>query len=358
MYPTPQHARSPVMGDHQTHRDDAGRDSTDAADSDHSQAADTRGFRTGYSPKEKAGHLERRSAIGNGVDAIENDVHLYVSDWWVAANRGVGNFATQGLENRINRMAGGGGWDSFIATMLGGTIWAAAAFVTGGTSLAFQAGAFAVGEVGMSLQATTSMPKASGRGTPITHLKEAMQGVLDRRKAALDAKVGAIAAEMVASEPILYGAGNAIDKRLDRNRLLQSCLRAVFKPEYVIASGGRPRLATGAISKETKRRAVSLFHRWEKQVSPIGKSEYVQSENAFASPGHEMGHALAEITSLYGGKRLALVLAPPSWDESHPYKFERWISSDLASAARQQAHGKVLQLSTLEVDGLADGLRF
>jgi len=88
--------------------------------------------------------------FGSVID-VEQDMRNILQDWKSATADGIQQFATNALSARLDKLESGSA-NSFLASLVGNTIWAAAAFSTGGI-------AFAIGMGGIAVAAAPTVPE-------------------------------------------------------------------------------------------------------------------------------------------------------------------------------------------------------
>lgn len=134
------------------------------------------------------------SADEGGIASItdlEQDMRDILQDWKGAAADGVQQFATAALSDRIDDLESGSA-TALFAALLGNTVWAAAAFTTGGA-------AFAISMVGV---ATAALPTVPHKGKSfIPDIQKAMVRQIYTVYGQLDKGLRSNAQALVSSHP-------------------------------------------------------------------------------------------------------------------------------------------------------------
>ena len=179
-----------------------------------------------------------------------------LQDWRTAATDGVNLFTTTVLSQRIDDLESGS-WTTFIGGLIGNTIWAAAAFTTGGA-------AFAVSMVGISVAAAPTLP-GEGKNL-IPAVQKAMQDHVYALYAALDRTLHRKAKNLIDSLP---GIG--------RYHAIARFVQASVKPELFSDDGKYTTIPTLALDRirdlyvERAKAAFDQFVQLEKdRIEPLG----------------------------------------------------------------------------------------
>jgi hypothetical protein len=92
---------------------------------------------------------------GDGKESqVVDEMGELLQDWHRGAMQGIALFATWALESKIDELSSGS-WRDFLVTLLGNTVWAAAAFSPPGEA----ALAFAISMAGIAVGSAPSIPK-------------------------------------------------------------------------------------------------------------------------------------------------------------------------------------------------------
>lgn len=339
-------------------KDDAAPITAGLSNSDAAARAHKARARRGASAKKEASPGSGGAADENvqGGPVTLNGLHrdlMHFNDRWKASVKtGINQFVHGALEARINDISSGD-WSSFITTLVGGTIWSAAAFAPEGAMVA----AFAISMAGMSTQAVTAAPKPKNKDTSITTVENMLLNQLDYRHSQINGQLAGAAQGLLKTYP-----------EAGRYRLLGEFLVSNFKSgmyTIVADSQGMPSLNEKAIRVKAKLGAADLLQRWKAEVQPIGKEEYtpLPTDGNVSSSITTKGK-LAHIGDRNdeASDRLALVeeMTTSTFAAFYSnirtrYKFKRWISRDLEKSATNQSYGAnqdLLHLYPDQVDGM------
>jgi hypothetical protein len=94
------------------------------------------------------------------VDNIEHDLRDILLEWQIGANEGVTQFVTNDLSDRLDQLESGN-WNSFVAGLVGNTLWASTVFLGPATGVAF---ALSMG--GIAIAAAPGVPHKSKSALP------------------------------------------------------------------------------------------------------------------------------------------------------------------------------------------------
>lgn len=178
-----------------------------------------------------------QGGLANVTD-LEQDMRLFLVQWKGAATDGVTEFITSALNQRINDLASGS-TKKFLVTLLGNLVWAAAAFTTGGASVA-------IGVIGVGIAAIPTVPSKVDE-TFIPEIQKAMIGqidaIFDHENRALRNKAQAL----LKSQP-----------GITRFHALAIFVEASFQNKYIAVDANLttiPKLNAGAITETYAARA-------------------------------------------------------------------------------------------------------
>jgi hypothetical protein len=162
------------------------------------------------------------------VTDLEQDMRAVLLEWQGAAEAGVSLFATTALSERLDDLESGS-WENFLVGLLGNTIWAGAAFASGGA-------AFAISMIGIAVNASPAIPAKTRSALP--DVQEMMINYIQTVFTQLNGQLRDKAHELLAETPgaTRYGA-------------LGQFISTSFKTGmYVIDGTAMPRLDQSAIT--------------------------------------------------------------------------------------------------------------
>jgi Domain of unknown function (DUF4157) len=258
---------------------------------------------------------------------LERDLRSVLANWRNQAQVGVIQFATADLVSRIESIESGS-WRNFLQTMIGGTIWCATAYLTGGTS-------FAIGMAGMHLQALTGLPSQSGDG-----LGDVQEMFLQYIEAGH--KRGKDQAAQVTANTI------AANKGITRNRAIGKILQQSFKPSLITVGD----YSTMPDIDETKMRTIyrdagtDLLSRFRAQINPIGQGDKLLQTTTVVS----IDGRLAQVERNNALERFHQQRGMDS--PARPYRFLMWISDDLRDSALAAVGGTAPIIPRNRIEGL------
>jgi hypothetical protein len=146
---------------------------------------------------------------------LEHDMHDILKDWQTGALEGVGQFVTNALTARIDKIESGS-WDTFMKGLIGNVVWAAAVFLPGA-----EVAAFALSLAGIALGAEPGIPRPkSDDAIPkvqrmyVTYINTYFNGLVEQ--------VGSKAAALVDAHPTWT-----------RYHAVAEMVRTTFKPDVI-----------------------------------------------------------------------------------------------------------------------------
>jgi hypothetical protein len=179
-------------------------------------------------PEDKAAEAEGGYA---DLTNLEQDMGRTVDEWYQAATDGVFSFVDDELAYQLDELSPSG-WHSFLTTLLGNTIWAAAAFAPHARA------AFAVSMIGIAIGSMPSIPKQKEESA-IKQVRDSSLDYLEGIKDQIDKGLRTKAARLLIENP-----------GISRYRALSQFVQASFKrgtfevdPEFK----ARPNLDLSAI---------------------------------------------------------------------------------------------------------------
>lgn len=251
-----------------------------------------------------------------------------LEQWKEAAKDGVSQFVTNTMSARLDSLESGS-WQTFISALIGNTIWAGAAFVTGGGVLAFR-----ISMVGIGIASYPTVPKASKSTLPrIQQLGvDYINNVFDQLNEQLRDKASALLKQY---------------PDITRYRALAEFIKASFAPGlYTIPTDTRsiPRLNKSAIRDQFEWIATNRLDIFTSVGAHTTGSEYTSNEVAWIR--------------LPTGKLQLAVVRTDFFAPDMGSHFVRWIQTDAAQMAidRWKSHphsqGKIRTLNAADVTGV------
>jgi hypothetical protein len=264
------------------------------------------------------------SADGGGsadVTNLEQDMRDILEQWKEAAKDGVSQFVTNTMSARLDSLESGS-WTTFISSLIGNTIWAAAAFAPTGLGQAVLA--FRISMVGIGVAAAPTVPKASKSTLPkIQELGvDYINNIFDQLNEQLRDKATALLKQYPG---------------ITRYRALAEFIKASFGPGlYTIPTDRRliPRLNKSAIRNQFERIATERLDIFMSVGARRTASEYVADEVAWIRLPSGISRLALVRTDFYAGPEFArsdfLRWIPK---ESEPMAIERWKSHPWSGGA-------------------------
>lgn len=241
----------------------------------------------------------------------------WIQDWRVAAGDGVNQFVHNILAKRIDDIESGS-MQQFALVFLGGALWSAACFATGGT-------AFAISVVGMSMQALPSLPKESSTDQ-ITKIEERCFAHLNVVQERVHGQMRGWLVEYLEANP--SATADSAEKEFLADWLERS---------YWQESENGCSVKMTDITESTKKSALDIWTRFNEQVVKIGD---------FYNAGAAVARTGAYWVATSDGTYLALVQTV-SYHSSFTHLFIRWVDEDMADLvlAKTQSIGELPKLS-------------
>jgi hypothetical protein len=265
--------------------------------------------------------IPTRAEIDERAAPIKRMMKEVVKSWKEESRWGVQNFVNAELEAKIDDVRSSGlTASSFLLSLAGNLIWAAACFTTGGA-------AFGISVLGIGIAASGSLPgdkKLSDRGAIAAMAKE-VQNYLDQCETGLKAAIDQRAHELV-----------LFNQDLGQSELLELFIKNSFRPE-VLAAGPDGRLTELNPSAVREAQQQELAKRWKhfKETVPLAAkqagSEYTVDGRSDTSP---KGGRLRLILVQGGLDPATKQQQPPRWGlglELWPKKFgiAKWVPDDV-----------------------------
>lgn len=238
--------------------------------------------------------IDRRAKpIGRAMDDV-------ISSWKEESRWGVQNFVNAELEGKIDEVRSSGlSAGSFLMSLTGNILWAAACFTTGGA-------AFGISLLGIAIAAAGSPPgdkKLADKGA-ISAMAEQVQGYLDTFESGLKEDAAKKVHDLV-----------LFNQELDQVALLERFLTSSFDSGVLKRGpeGRLTRLDPGAVRARQKQALTTRWQHFKETVPLAGKmagSEYTVDGRSDTSPR---------------GGRLRLVLVQPGTPtRANPRPEPRW----------------------------------
>lgn len=211
--------------------------------------------------------------VGRARD-IESDMRDVLKDWKAASVEGVNQFVGQVLSERIDKIESGS-WKSYLTSMLGNTIWAAACFLDPAMALLV----FGVAMSGIAIGSIPGIPSPTKSSLPA--VEKAMLDYLDTIYLGLNGQLPKASDQLAARS-----------KHMSRFEAIAHFIEASFKPEMRYEYkpyGALPQVNQTAIRNEMFHKAMYEFDAAEKVEPAIAASTGDYAKLGYSVPGMDKG---------------------------------------------------------------------
>ena len=140
--------------------------------------------------------------------------------WFKASKDGISQFVHHQLKERIDSVSEGS-WSNFYTALLGNTVWAAAAFASGGT-------AFAISMVGVAIASKPTVPQKGKSDESLKVVEEQMHQYVEGIHGQLNKQLPNSAATLLQAHP-----------KIDLDQAIALWLKDSFKPDMVKQPAGK-----------------------------------------------------------------------------------------------------------------------
>jgi Domain of unknown function (DUF4157) len=161
-------------------------------------------------PSPKSTHAGGKATF----EILEGDLARVIDSWLEGSRQGVGQFVDGVLAKQIDQVESGS-VKEFLTVMIGGTVWSAAAFATGGL-------AFGVSMAGMSIQASTSWPSNSKTKDNLDAVRSLLEIRIEGIHDGLNRHIGNAARKLLKDDPAV-----------SRYRAIGQFLMSNFQPDAI-----------------------------------------------------------------------------------------------------------------------------
>lgn len=264
---------------------------------------------TGQSPNDEGGPAD--------VTTLETDLRQILQQWQDGAKDGVSQFVTNSLSSRLDDLESGS-WETFLAGLLGNTVWAATTFRAAGSVT------FAISMAGILIAAYPTTPKKSKSAIP--EIQQIAVDYINGIYKQVNTQLRGKASTLLAQHP---GA--------TRYRAIAAIVRNSFASEtYEIDTTYSviPTLEKGAI----RDRFVNMATQRLDILTTVGRSVRDKDAPVYTEKTTEV----AWIKGPVGRSRLAIIITTTKGDKWSPseakskratHKFKEWVSPQNANAA-------------------------
>jgi hypothetical protein len=194
---------------------------------------------------------------GSHADTLVTRIQGILREWKSECQEGVNDFVMAELAAAIDGL-GSGSWPTFLMSLLGNTVWAAAAFVP---AAAGARAVFAVSMAGIAVAAAPTVPSASSEGQNLMRISGLLKDYYGNVFTQLMNQVGPKVTEYVRN-----------NRQATGNQALLEFLRTTFRPNY-FTTRGTPNIDGNAVRAATHTYASDLLSRYRQQVVPIGPAD-------------------------------------------------------------------------------------